>query len=64
MVAAVALAALAGGLFGPRLLATEDEVEARYRVIPTLAGTLHASASSLEGAGQRVYVPSGAWTIR
>jgi carboxyl-terminal processing protease len=32
MVAAVALAALAGGLFGPRLLATEDEVEARYRV--------------------------------
>ena len=30
--AAVALAALAGGLFGPRLLATEDEVEARYRV--------------------------------
>jgi hypothetical protein len=37
---------------------------ARYRVIPTLGGSLHASASSLEGAGETVHVPSAAWTIR
>jgi carboxyl-terminal processing protease len=32
VVAAIAVSAVAGGVFGPRLLATEDEVEARYRV--------------------------------
>jgi carboxyl-terminal processing protease len=42
MVAAVALAALAGGLFGPRLLATEDEVEARYRVFTTALAAVEA----------------------
>ena len=29
---AIVVSALAGGVFGPRLLATEDEVEAQYRV--------------------------------
>ena len=42
MVAAVALAALAGGLFGPRLLATEDEVEARYRVFTAALAAVEA----------------------
>jgi carboxyl-terminal processing protease len=42
MVAAVALAALAGGVFGPRLLATEDEVEARYRVFTAALAAVEA----------------------
>lgn len=40
---------------------------ARYRVIPTLAGTLHAPASSiapLARSEQVSYVPSGAWSVR
>jgi carboxyl-terminal processing protease len=32
LLVAVALSGVVGGLFGPRLLATEDEIEARYRV--------------------------------
>jgi len=37
---------------------------ASYRVIPTLAGTLHASASSIEGATTTVVVAPSLWTIR
>jgi hypothetical protein len=40
---------------------------ARYRVIPTLAGTLHASVSSvapLASAEQAVYVASPPWRVR
>ncbi len=36
---------------------------ATFRVIPTLAGTLHSSASSIAGAGTTVHVPPTTWTI-
>jgi hypothetical protein len=35
-----------------------------YRVIPTLGGTLHTSASLIESGGTRFYVPPTTWTIR
>jgi hypothetical protein len=39
---------------------------ASYRVIPTLAGTLHAPASTLEaeGTGQSYALPPTVWTVR
>jgi hypothetical protein len=36
---------------------------ATYRVIPTLAGTLHSPASSIDAGGVVVHVPPVAWTI-
>ena len=38
LLVAVALSGVVGGLFGPRLLATEDEIETRYRVFTTALG--------------------------
>jgi carboxyl-terminal processing protease len=35
LLVAVVLSGVVGGVFGPRLLATEDEIEARYRVFTT-----------------------------
>jgi hypothetical protein len=37
---------------------------AAYGVIPTLAGTLHAPASSIAAAGETVLVPPAPWTVR
>ncbi len=37
---------------------------ATYRVIPTLGGTLHTSASSIESGGAKFYVPPTTWSIR
>ena len=37
---------------------------AKLRVIPTLAGKLHAPASELDGAGAEVHVPPTTWTIK
>jgi alpha-2-macroglobulin family protein len=37
---------------------------ARYRVIPTLAGTLRSAASLVEGAGQTFHVPPTDWVIK
>jgi hypothetical protein len=37
---------------------------ARYRVIPTLAGTLRSSASRIEGGGHEFLVPPAVWTIK
>jgi len=36
----------------------------KYRVIPTLGGTLHTSASLIEADSQKFYVPPTTWTIR
>lgn len=37
--------------------------QAKYRAIPTLAGTLHAAASSIEANGTTFHVPPVEWTI-
>lgn len=37
---------------------------ANFRVIPTLAGTLHSPASSIAGGGTTVHVPPSTWTIQ
>jgi hypothetical protein len=37
---------------------------ARYQVIPTLAGTLNAGASSIEVAGVEEHIPSPKWVVR
>lgn len=37
---------------------------AKYRVVPTLAGKLTSSASSIESGKTRFYVPPTEWTIR
>ncbi len=37
---------------------------AKYKVIPTLAGKLHTSASLIEAGATRFYVPPTEWTIR
>jgi hypothetical protein len=39
-------------------------VTARYRVIPTLAGTLRTTASLVEGAGQTFHVPPTQWVVK
>jgi hypothetical protein len=42
-------------------------LDASYRVIPTLAGTLHAPASTLSvgtGAGKTTYLPSPPLVVR
>ncbi|HEY8549775.1 MAG TPA: S41 family peptidase [Vicinamibacterales bacterium] len=39
---AIVLSATVGGVFGPRLLATEDEVEARYRVFTAALAAIEA----------------------
>lgn len=36
---------------------------AKYKVIPTLAGTLHAAASVIESGTTRFHVPPSEWTI-
>lgn len=36
---------------------------ATFRVIPTLAGTLHTGAASIAGAGTTVHVPPTTWTV-
>jgi hypothetical protein len=37
---------------------------AKYRVIPTLGGTLHTSASIIESGASRFFVPPTTWSIR
>jgi hypothetical protein len=37
---------------------------AKYKVIPTLAGKLHAAASLIEAGTTKYFVPPSAWTIR
>ncbi|HVV81959.1 MAG TPA: alpha-2-macroglobulin family protein [Kofleriaceae bacterium] len=37
--------------------------EATLRLVPTLAGTLHTSASSIRGGATTVHVPPATWTI-
>lgn len=37
---------------------------ASYRVIPTLAGTLHTTASTIEAGGNSFVVPPTAWSIK
>jgi hypothetical protein len=37
---------------------------AKYRVVPTLAGTLESSASTIEAGRNQFYVPPTKWTIR
>ncbi|MDQ3335733.1 MAG: hypothetical protein M4D80_11245 [Myxococcota bacterium] len=37
---------------------------AKYRVVPTLAGKLKSSASSIESGTNKFYVPPTTWTIR
>ena len=39
-------------------------VVARFSVVPTLAGTLRASASTLAGNGQTVFAPPPLWVVR
>ena len=46
---------LAGGLFGPRLLATEDEVEARYRVFTAALAAVEAQYVGPVEADRLVY---------
>ena len=36
---------------------------ATFRLIPTLAGTLHTGAASIAGAGTTVHVPPATWTV-
>jgi hypothetical protein len=36
---------------------------AKYKVIPTLAGTLHAQASLIESGTTKFHVPPSEWTI-
>ena len=38
-------------------------VSANFRVVPTLAGTLHSPPSSIAGAGTTVNVPPSTWTV-
>lgn len=45
-------------------LAPGQTLAATFRVIPTLAGTLHSSASSITGGGTTVHVPPSTWTIQ
>jgi hypothetical protein len=37
---------------------------AKYRVIPTLGGTLHSSASIIESGASRFYVPPTTWSVK
>jgi hypothetical protein len=45
-------------------LAPAQTFSARYRVIPTLAGTLHSSASTLDAGGVVFFVPPVVWTVK
>jgi len=37
---------------------------AKYRVVPTLAGTLHTTASMIEAGATTFHVPPSTWTVR
>ena len=45
-------------------LAPGQTFNVKYRVVPTLAGKLTSSASSIEAGGHQFYVPPTAWTVR
>ena len=39
-------------------------LSARYRVVPTFAGTLHSRASSISAQGRKVHLPPARWRIQ
>lgn len=45
-------------------LAPGQTFAAKYKVIPTLAGTLRSAASTIEVPGTRFSVPPSSWTVR